>query len=99
MYSNNIVSFQESTTILNACTKKVWKLIEGTIYIYIYIYTYIYVYVYIEQTATSSQLAVKKWGDMENIYFLLCFFFIQGFLKKTDYLLIKEFNKIIWKEL
>ena len=29
MYSNNIVNFQESTTILNACTKKVWKLIEG----------------------------------------------------------------------
>ena len=30
MYSNNIVNFQESTTILNACTKKDWKLIEGT---------------------------------------------------------------------
>ena len=34
MYSNNILSFQESTTILNACTKKVWKLIESTTYIY-----------------------------------------------------------------
>ena len=33
MYSNNIVNFQESTTILNACTKKFWKLIEGTTYI------------------------------------------------------------------
>ena len=32
MYSNNIVNFQESTTILNAY-KKVWKLIEGTMYI------------------------------------------------------------------
>ena len=32
MYSNNIVNFQESMTILNACTKKVWKLIEGTTY-------------------------------------------------------------------
>ena len=31
MYSNNIVNFQESTTILNAC-KKVWKLIEGATY-------------------------------------------------------------------
>ena len=40
MYSNNIVNFQESTTILNACTKKVWKLIEVTTYIYIYIYIY-----------------------------------------------------------
>ena len=32
MYSNNILNFQESTTILNACTKKVWKLIECTVY-------------------------------------------------------------------
>ena len=38
MYSNNIVNSQESTTILNSCTKKVWKLIEYTTYIYIYIY-------------------------------------------------------------
>ena len=28
MYSNNILNFQESMTILNACTKKVWKHIE-----------------------------------------------------------------------
>ena len=33
MYSNNILNFQESITILNACTKKVWKLIECTTYI------------------------------------------------------------------
>ena len=33
MYSNNILNFQESTTILNACMKKVWKLIEGTTYV------------------------------------------------------------------
>ena len=30
MYSNDILTFQESMTILNACTKKVWKLIECT---------------------------------------------------------------------
>ena len=30
MYSNNRLNFQESTTILNACTKKVWKPIEST---------------------------------------------------------------------
>ena len=34
MYSNNIVNFQESTTILNACTKKVWNLIEYTVYLH-----------------------------------------------------------------
>ena len=33
MYSNNILNFQESMTILNVHTKKVWKLIEGTTYI------------------------------------------------------------------
>ena len=33
MYSNIIQNFQESTTNLNACTKKVWKLIEGPTYI------------------------------------------------------------------
>ena len=34
MYSNNIL------TISNACTKKVWKLIQCTTYIYIYIYIF-----------------------------------------------------------
>ena len=34
MYSNNIMNLQESTTILNACTKIVWKLIEGTWYMW-----------------------------------------------------------------
>ena len=34
MDSNNVLNFQESTTILNACTKKkVWKLIEGASYL------------------------------------------------------------------
>ena len=32
MYSNKILNFQESTTILKACTKIVWKLIECTTY-------------------------------------------------------------------
>ena len=42
MYRNNLLNFQESIPILNACTKTVWKLIEGPTYIYIYIYIYIY---------------------------------------------------------
>ena len=32
MYSNNMVNFEQSTTILNACTNEVWKLIECTTY-------------------------------------------------------------------
>ena len=58
MYSNNILNFQESTTILDACTKKSGN-IEFTTYIYIYIYIYVvnsmfpdffvqaYIYIYI----------------------------------------------------
>ena len=46
MYSNNIVNFQEFTTILNACKKKIWKLIKCTTYIY-YNPVHIYIYIYI----------------------------------------------------
>ena len=38
MYSNNIVNFQESTTILNACTKSLETYWKHHVYIYIYIY-------------------------------------------------------------
>ena len=41
IHSNNILNSQESTTILNAYTKKVWKLIVCTSYLCIYIYIYI----------------------------------------------------------
>ena len=37
MYNNNILNVQESTTILNACTKRVWKIIECTIYIFTFL--------------------------------------------------------------
>ena len=39
MYSNNIVYFQESTTILNACTKKVWRLIVCTSYTCLFLFS------------------------------------------------------------
>ena len=48
MYSNNILNFEESTTILNACTKKSENLLNASrIYIYIYIYIHIYILLYI----------------------------------------------------
>ena len=43
MYSNKILNFQESTTILNACTKNLELYWRHLVYIYIYIYIYIYV--------------------------------------------------------
>ena len=68
MYSNNIVNFQVSTTILNAHTKKVWKFIVCTSYIYIYIYIYIY-------TGCRS----KIWNNFENVIFKV---WLGQFLKK-----------------
>ena len=44
MYSNNIVNFQESTIILNTCTKKSLE----TYWIH-HIYIYIYIYIYINK--------------------------------------------------
>ena len=41
MYSNNIVNFQESTTVLNAHTKKVWKLIVCTSNVLIELHSYV----------------------------------------------------------
>ena len=41
MYSNNILNFQVSTTILNAHTKMSGEIIVCSSYIYIYIYIYI----------------------------------------------------------
>ena len=48
MYSNKIVNFQESTTILNACTKKSGKLLNAPrthAHTHTHTHTYIYIYV------------------------------------------------------
>ena len=95
MYSNNILNFRESTTILNACTKKVWKLIEGTTYIcvsvcvciyiyvcvfiYIYIYIYIYLYIYIIKKKTTKPIT----KDYKFISILLRIFEIFKNTKKN----------------
>ena len=42
MYSNNILNFQESTIILNAHTKKVWKLIVCTSYLSLFVILFFY---------------------------------------------------------
>ena len=49
MYSNSILNFQESTTILNACTKRSGNLLQAPhthththTHTYIYIYTWVY---------------------------------------------------------
>ena len=54
MNSNNILNVQVSTLILNACTKKVWKLIEGTTYL---------MYMYEEDLALNN----LKWLTCHNM--------------------------------
>ena len=63
MYSNNILNFQESTTILNACTKKSGNLLNAPwiyslcvslcthVYMYLptYLHTYIHTYIHSNQ--------------------------------------------------
>ena len=55
MNSNNILNFQESRIILNACTKKSENLLKAYIYIYIYIYIYktIYIHMHIHSWYSS----------------------------------------------
>ena len=52
MYNNNIVNFQESTTILNACTKKSGNLLKAP-------RIYIYIYIYIEECIFRQQVVIK----------------------------------------
>ena len=74
MYSNNIVNFQESTTILNASTKKVWKLIEFTTYIYISFCPF-------RQLFVLDKLLVTLGLSYSSIFSLvLNLFFLQYFL-------------------
>ena len=63
MYSNKIVNFQESTTIVNARTKKSGNFLEALrifwLYIYIYIYIYIGIYIHIHvYTSTSMSIYI-----------------------------------------
>ena len=54
MYSNSVVNFQESTTILNACTKKSGNLLKAP---HTHTHTYIYIYIY---THTQRLIFIQK---------------------------------------
>ena len=74
MYSNNILNFQESMPILNACTKNVWKLIEGTMYLKtnpknllsIDIFVHINIYIYGEREREIDRTERQKLSDRER---------------------------------
>ena len=59
MYSNNILNFQASTPILDACTKKSGILLN-TLRIYIYIYIYICLIYNKEKEKKIRQVNVNK---------------------------------------
>ena len=54
MYSNNIVNFQESTTILNDCTKKSGNLLNSPRNIYQWVERDVFVEIELEKNKTSS---------------------------------------------
>ena len=56
MYSNNIGNFQESTTILNACTEKCGSLVNSQ---------RIYIYIYIERESKR-----QKWWENRTLSFV-----------------------------
>ena len=73
MYSNNILNFQDSTTILNAHTKKAGNVsyaprISIYIYIYIYIHTYIGVCVYTKFYFINKMYFIEVFGNRKSVY-------------------------------
>ena len=62
MYSNNILDFQESTTILNACTKKVWKLIRCVAYFQNFLY----------QAVSHNFVLTMKTCDIKKMHLIIC---------------------------
>ena len=75
MYSNNIVHFKKSTSILNACTKKVWKPIEDTTYIY---------RVGELMSSQSDQERNTLYGIKHIYYSISCLRFLKTFQKKKN---------------
>ena len=83
IYSKNILNFQESKTILNACTKKSGTLLKVPriyIYIYIYICIYIYIYIYIIQSKSLHEYWNVRW---KLISANIAKFYISQFLTNT----------------
>ena len=74
MYDNNILNFQESTTILNASTKKSGKLLN-VLCIYIYIYMVIIIVIIIVKSGQrhltdGNQDKVRTPGEKETYKYL-----------------------------
>ena len=76
MYSNNILNFQNSISILNICTKKFGSLLNVPhthtrthtythIYIYIYIYMYIYIKIELYMYFNYIMIQSQRWEERD----------------------------------
>ena len=88
MYSNNILNIQESTTIVNAHTKNVWKLIVYTSYILCHFCSCSLILCWILILKTC----LNNWANHENLD-LSCFFF---FFKSELLRLKKKIFKVFY---
>ena len=82
------MNFQESTTILNACTKKVWETYWRN---HTHTHIYIYIYIYIEREREREQDKPKQWDKSE--YF---FVFIFKVIIRRKYLFKKFLRVYMW---
>ena len=76
MYKNNIVNFQESTPILNACKKKSGNLLKAPrVYVFsVYINRYSFVNI-----STICQFGLSR-QPLQNVFFLYLYKTIYAFL-------------------
>ena len=66
MYSNNILNFQESTTILNACTKKSGNLLKALRILNIYDLVWFMAYQLLCNHRMQSQNSTRVAGLISN---------------------------------
>ena len=79
MYSNNILNFQEFTTILIAHTKKVWKLIVCTSYIYVCVCVCVYVRACIIDFQTISKQKILRCFSQLKTHWNKCWMLSRAF--------------------
>ena len=71
MYSNNILNFEESMTILNACTKSLetYWIHRAHTHTHTHTYIYIYIYIYIErerETEREEEREIEREEERER---------------------------------
>ena len=82
MYSNNILNFQESTTILNACTRKSGNLLTAPciflflcLSIFLFLPFSIYLSIYFSNTHSTTHTYVHTHTHTHKIYVGIYFYF------------------------